>query len=312
MGARPEMEARIAEARALPIEAGLLGTTVRWKNGRGPDKCGPCPCGQAREDGFALNTAKNVFICRPSNARGDAIALAMHVAGVGFLEAVALLLGDQSPAPQHARNRQRIAAAPQHAPDHRWREIWEESRDPRGTLVERYLASRGLELEPSLSGEALRFHPNCPFGPGQRFPCMVALFRSISTDDPVAVHRVALAADGSKIARRMLGPVAGAAIKLDADDAVSTGLVVGEGIETCLAARQLGFQPAWALGSAGAIASFPLLPGIESLTILAEDDATNAKAVQACGERWTAAGREVIVVRPRVGSDVNDALRGAA
>ena len=35
--------------------------------------------------------------------------------------------------------------------------------------------------------------------------------------------------------------------------------------------------------------------------ILAEHDATNAKAVQACGERWTAAGREVIVVRPRVG-----------
>jgi hypothetical protein len=141
---------------------------------------------------------------------------------------------------------------------------------------------------------------------------MVALYRDIVTDKPVAIHRTALTTDGQKIDRKMLGPVGGAAIKIDADAHVTTGLAIGEGIETCLAARQLGFRPVWALGSAGAIAAFPVLPGLEALTILAEHDATNAKAVQACGERWTAAGREVIVVRPRVGKDVNDAIREVA
>ena len=62
---------------------------------------------------------------------------------------------------------------------------------------------------------------------------------------------------GEKLDRRMLGVAAGAAIKLDADDAVTHGLAIGEGIETCLTARQLGLRPVWALGSAGAIAPSP-------------------------------------------------------
>ena len=56
-----------------------------------------------------------------------------------------------------------------------------------------------------------------------------------------------------------MGPVGGAAIKLDADEDVLGGLHIGEGIETCMAARMLGLRPAWALGSAGEIAKFPVL-----------------------------------------------------
>ena len=56
------------------------------------------------------------------------------------------------------------------------------------------------------------------------------------------------------------------AIKLDADENVEQGLHIGEGIETCLAGRQLDFKPCWALGSAGAIRGFPVLSGIEALT----------------------------------------------
>ena len=156
--------------------------------------------------------------------------------------------------------------------------------------------------------ESLRFHPNCPFGQARR-PCILALFRNIFTGAPQAIHRIGLNPDGTKIDRMMLGPTAGASIKLDP---AGTGLVIGEGIETVLAARQLGFRPAWATGSVGAIAVFPLLPGIEALTILAEAGEPSSMAVQACGQRWSEAGREVIVVSPRTGSDINDALRGAA
>jgi putative DNA primase/helicase len=107
----------------------------------------------------------------------------------------------------------------------------------------------------------------------------------------------------------MLGPVASAAIKIDGDDDVQQGLAVGEGFETCLAGRMLGFRPIWALGSAGAIASFPVLAGIDCLTILAEtdDSGANARAAKACRDRWLSAGRELIIATPRVAGDMNDA-----
>ena len=80
---------------------------------------------------------------------------------------------------------------------------------------------------------------------------MLALFRNIHTDEPQAVSRTFLDREGWKLARKFLGPVAGAAVKLDADDTVLSGLHIGEGVETCLTARQKGLKPTWALGKRG-------------------------------------------------------------
>jgi hypothetical protein len=115
---------------------------------------------------------------------------------------------------------------------------------------------------------------------------------------------------GRKVDRRMLGPAAGAAVMFDRE--VTMGLTIGEGIESAISARQLGFRPTWAVGSVGAISTFPVLPGIQGLTILAEADEASRRAVKACGSRWHNADREVIVVRPRSGSDINDAISGGA
>jgi putative DNA primase/helicase len=195
-----------------------------------------------------------------------------------------------------------------------------EAQDPRNTIVETYLASRNLSLPDELAGTVLRFHPARPWkddetGELLKVPAMVAAMRDIRTDDLTAIHRTRLTPDGCKIGRKMMGKASGAAIKLDPDENVCLGLHVGEGLETCLAARQLGFRPVWALGSASAIAAFPVLSGIDALSILAEDDATgaNARAIEACAERWLAAGREVLRIASLWGGDINDALnRGAA
>jgi hypothetical protein len=90
------------------------------------------------------------------------------------------------------------------------------------------------------------------------------------------------------------------------------GLVIGEGIETCLtAARRYGLSPVWALGSAGGIERFPILPGLEGLTILTENDAANEKAARACAHGWHAAGRRVFFVDPEPQyNDLNDEARG--
>jgi hypothetical protein len=140
---------------------------------------------------------------------------------------------------------------------------------------------------------------------------MVALFRDINTNEPCAIHRTFLDGTGSKIGRKMLGRARDAAIKIDADENVTLGLHIGEGLETCLAAYLAGFRPVWALGSAGAIARFPVLAGIEAITILGEtgDDGASHRAVQTCAARWIEAGREVLVVEPIGCADLNDVWR---
>lgn len=192
-------------------------------------------------------------------------------------------------------------------------ELWNAARDPRGTIVEAYLRTRALDL-PDGAEAWIRFHAACPWRDGGetlRVPAAIPLFRDVLTNEPRAVHRVRLTPKGEKVARMMLGPVGGAAIKVDGDEDVTMGLTIGEGAETCLAARQLGLRPVWALGSAGAIGAFPVLPGVEALAALEEfDDAgANARAIEACASRWRAAGREVLIISPLRGGDVNDALR---
>src|SRR5262249_54473109 len=54
--------------------------------------------------------------------------------------------------------------------------IWNEARDPRGTIVERYLKEeRGLRLPDEIAGEVIRFHPALWYD-GGHVPGMVALF----------------------------------------------------------------------------------------------------------------------------------------
>ena len=184
--------------------------------------------------------------------------------------------------------------------------------DPRGTLAEKYLnVERGLDLPEDLCGRVLRWHPGAE--------AMLTLYRNILTGEPQAVQRTFLDEDGRKTARKFIGPSGGAAAMLDPFDEVLGGLHVGEGVETCMAARRPDLKPAplrpiWALGSTGEIAKLPVLAGVESLTLLEENDANGAsqRACEACATRWHEAGREVIIVAPAIGKDINDAIKGRA
>jgi putative DNA primase/helicase len=193
----------------------------------------------------------------------------------------------------------------------RARAIWNEASDPRGTLAETYLQLRRLTLDDDVL-IALRFHPRCPWrnertGQTHRVPALIAAFRSLDDDELTGIHRVALTADGHKLGRRMLGIVHRAAIKLDHQ--VTDEIAIGEGIETCMAARLLGIVPTWALGSVGMIAHFPVLAGVATLRIIGENDSASAGAIELCGTRWQRAGRRVRVIKPTLGrKDLNDAL----
>lgn len=201
--------------------------------------------------------------------------------------------------------------------------LWQEARPIGGTIAERYLIGRGIMLtSDAFTGHALRFHPACPFrldiGETVRLPAMIGAMTNIETGDFQGVHRTALQADGSGKARvrglddakKMLGSSKGACVRLSPDDSVTCGLGLGEGIETALAViGNFGVSPVWATLTAGTLARFPVLPGIDCLSIFADNDAsgTGGNAANQCAEGWTAAGRECVIwMPPNIGADFND------
>jgi hypothetical protein len=150
---------------------------------------------------------------------------------------------------------------------------------------------------------------------------MLGLMRDIITDEPKAIHRTALKAEGSGKAdlpglgnaKKMLGSAKGTALKLTADADVTDGLAIAEGIESAMTVICAGWRPVWACGSAGAIERFPILPGIESLTIFADADRAGMAAAAACQARWVKAGIECrILAPPEAGADWNDMVGAAA
>jgi hypothetical protein len=193
--------------------------------------------------------------------------------------------------------------------------IWHEAQDPRGTLAQTYLnVHRKLDLDDDLAGGVLRFHPTCPWrnettGKTDRVPALIAAFRSIDDGTITAIHRIALNGDGTKLSRRMLGVVHRAAVMLDP---IGRELAIGEGIETCMAARQLGVRPTWALGSTGSITGFPILDGVKTLNILGETGEASRQAIDFCARRWKRVGRRVRYTMPDIGDDLNDELMAAA
>jgi hypothetical protein len=144
---------------------------------------------------------------------------------------------------------------------------------------------------------------------------MVALWTDAVSGEPRAIHRTAITDAGAKVGRKTLGPNAGCVIRLWPDEEVERGLVIGEGVETTLAAatriqhRGTLLTPAWATGDAGHLEKFPVLPGIEALTVLVDHDENGRgqRATAECARRWTAAGREVTQLIPRIpGEDFAD------
>jgi putative DNA primase/helicase len=101
-------------------------------------------------------------------------------------------------------------------------------------------------------------------------------------------------------------------VRLWPDEEVTLGLCVAEGIETALTAAA-GFGLAWACLDAGNLAALPVLPGIESLTIIADHDQAGIKAADECQSRWLEAGVEVRMwMAPAEGDDFNSYIGEAS
>jgi len=183
--------------------------------------------------------------------------------------------------------------------------LWDSCIPLPGTPAERYLHGRGL----SYNGDAIRFRPaGCT---------MAVAITDAETGALVGVQQTHLKRDGTPKRRpdgtrlKLTAGYGAGVVRLSADEDVTYGLAVAEGVETALAAP---FRPIWACLTANNLSAFPVLAGVECLTIFADNDAsgTGQKVAFACAERWHAAGKEVeIRMLAEVGRDYAD-LREAA
>jgi putative DNA primase/helicase len=189
--------------------------------------------------------------------------------------------------------------------------IWGATVPAPGTLVETYLSARNIVMPVP---DTLRFHAAIKHPDGQRWPAMVALVTRGTDGTPMAVHRTFLARDGrSKApiepAKMMLGPCSGGAVRLaDPGDV----LMVGEGIETSIAAMQATGNPAWAALSTSGLRGLGLPEDVRDVIVLADGDAAGEAAARDCAWRWKREGRRVRIARPPQGIDFNDMLMDRA
>jgi putative DNA primase/helicase len=187
--------------------------------------------------------------------------------------------------------------------------LWRSTISADGTLVQTYLGSRGLHLPPP---PTLRFHAGLKHPLGGVWPAMVALVTRGSDDTPLAVHRTFLTHDGDSKApvepqKMMLGSCRGGVVRLAQAGDV---LMVGEGIETCLAAMQATAHSAWAALSISGLRTLNLPKDIRDIIILADGDDAGEAAARDAALRWTRERRRVRIAQPPHGLDFNDMLLG--
>ena len=187
--------------------------------------------------------------------------------------------------------------------------IWQAAKPAGGTLIETYLGSRGLLLPAT---PTLRFHPCLKHPSGDSWPAMIAMVTRGSDDAPLAIHRTFLACNGTGKApvnpqKMMLGPCRGGAVRLAEPSDV---LMIGEGIETCLAAMQETGRPAWAALSTSGLRALDLPKAVRDVIVLADGDDPGEAAARDCAFRWKRDGRRVRIARPPKWMDFNDMLVG--
>jgi hypothetical protein len=269
------------------------------------DRSGPCPiCGG--HDRFAINIHKRKWLCRQCGVGGgDVISLVQFIDGIGFVEAVELLTGEearpQARPPAPGKNQ---SAAEYEREQHRkaaW--LWSRRLPIIGSIAERYPRSRGITCPlPATLG----------FLPSQKpehHPAMIAAFGLVDEPEPgliipphhiEAVHLTLLKPNGSKADIEPNKIVIGSPGNLPLVIAPPNdllGLAICEGPEDALTAHQVTGLGVWAAGSAGRMPKLAdIIPSyIECVTICAHRDEAGQHGAQRLAQALDQRGIEVLI-----------------
>ena len=291
---------------------------------------GPCQRAGGR-DGFSINARKKIFNCRRCAVGGDAIGMVEHITGSSFVEAVKFITGETAAntgedVEKHRDDWKAKAEATRNAfVTARIAGIVRELAPVRGSPGELHLReARAIDTD-SIADileriDAIGWHRSVLFREqghpldGKALGCIVGVMTDPITAKPTGAITRRCIHEGRKIGKaKTLGSPVGI-VRLSADEDVVLGVHLAEGLETALAAMAKGFRPVWSTGSAGVMAAFRFLVGVEALTLFADNDAsgTGLRAANETAARWRAAGRETHVYLRKVLGDFNDALLEAA
>ncbi|MHC2250995.1 hypothetical protein ACVILK_000687 [Bradyrhizobium embrapense] len=180
--------------------------------------------------------------------------------------AAAKRAADEKRAAEHVQARQQTAG-----------EIWSEAVPIAGTHAEAYLLARGIPVPPGGWDDCLRFHRSVAYDLDTRlsFPTLVARVDDVF-GDLTAIWKVHL--DPSKAAKAPVekakigaGAAAGGAVRIGG---VAAHIGLGEGLETCLAARALikYRRPVWAGLSTSGVAGLEPPIEVERITSFPDGD----------------------------------------
>lgn len=285
-------------------------TLARALGGRrtGSHWMAPCPTHEDRDPSLSIRDADDGKIlvhchagCDQSVVIGELRSRGLWDSASDYCQRPAIR---QSPAASNAPpaqdDRDRTAAALR---------LWGSAVPAADTPVVTYLHSRGISL---VAPDSVRFHPRLKHPSGSTWPGIVSLVTRGTDGEPLAIHRTFLARDGAGKApvtpqKMMLGPCRGGAVRL----AMPVGkLMVGEGIETCLAAMQATGFPAWAALSTSGLRALQLPAEVDEVIVLADGDDPGEAAALDAARRWKREGRAVRIARPPTGMDFNDLLPG--
>lgn len=305
------------EVRRTTDLVNLIAGDVKLQR-RGVEYAGLCPFHKETTPSFTVRPDKGFYHCFGCGAHGDAIGFLMRHRRMSFSEAMQFLTGRSAvdfrrPPVSPVEDAERSAAEEKKrlAKIEKARKIWHESQIALGTLVEKYLQSRGITLPPPVT---LRFHPSLYHAPSNReYPAMIAAVQN-AQNEVKGIHRTFIKPDGSgkapvESAKMMLGDCYGGHVRFARAGDV---LAVAEGIETALSVIQVRPDlPVWAsmtLGNLGA----PIPETVKRLIILADadnkDQAAAEKSMRLSASKLAIKGRDVRWCFPPAGMDFNDLL----
>ena len=288
------MRHRELEQRLLELKARAHGRWTEILRSSGVDESilsrrnQPCPmCGGTDRFQYTDRWGEGNYHCRGCGA-GGGLKLLQGVLGCDFRSALRHVedcvgtvsaTSPQRPAEPSAQRMKKLA-----------QRIWDEARPVvPGDAVDRYLASRGLALDPY--PPTLRCHPSLGYyrrdaGAARaqkvaEYPAMLACVQG-PDGNAVTLHRTYLQ-DGGKAhlpdAKKLLSSgINGAAVRLfEADDE----LAIAEGIETALSVHLASGKPAWSALNAGNLEKLWIPESVRRVCIYADNDAGSSYAGQA-------------------------------
>lgn len=289
------------EIRASVPISDIVGRRVSWDrktNAAKGDFWACCPFHGEKRPSFHCEDSKGRYHCFGCGASGDHFRFLTELEGLTFpraVEEVAQIGGVRMPegreetaaekaerdrkrqAWERKKERERAAAEREEAKKvGSAGAIWRSTLPLPGSLAEIYLLARGL---PPSDDPNLRFHPRLPHkASGESFPALVGRVQGPDGAGR-AVWRIFLKPDGSDKAfgkdsqhdaKLGFGPAGGGAVRLGGEGAT---IGIGEGIETCLAARILDHRyPIWAGLSTSGIVSFEPPAFVERILIFPDGD----------------------------------------